>query len=1037
MKIVFTTARLQSGKTPQVLLGLLVAAFGSLSFSLSAFAQSVDFEKHVQPILRQHCYRCHGETNDKGGLRLSRREAAFGTADSGEPIISVGKPEESLLIHRIADADYGDVMPLDGEALSNQQIEILKRWIAEGAHWPDSAAVSRHWAYEPIARPKLPEVKDESWIRTPVDRFILSRLAEEGLEPAPDQNRASWLRRVSLALIGLPPSPEEVDQFASDNSPDAERKIVDRLLASPRFGEKWAVGWLDLARYADSNGFQADQLRDSWAYRDWVISAYNQNKPFDEFVIEQLAGDLLPDATVDQRIATGFHRTVTCNVEAGVHPEENRVNQVFDRVNTTGTVFMGTSMECAQCHDHKYDPFSQTDYYQLFAYFNNTPLEVKQTAGVTYDFYGPSMELPMEPEEADRRSELQAELAELKQQRDQRGKAADADYETWLTDLRNDAEAADWQPVTVVDFSTTGGETWRELEDRSILITGKVPHTTTYTATVKSDLPRVTALRIEALTHPEIAGNGPGRGDPVRSNFILSEFIVTKTGGDRDQKVELTGAAADYSQTRWEVPKAIDGDRSTGWAIGQEFQKAHWARFQLLKPISLRENEQLRIDMVQNYGRGRTIGCLRLSAYSGDPLLLDVPEELQQLAMKEKRSKAEEQKLRDHFNTADPQLARIDRQVKSVEKELSELAPPTTLVMVEMDEPRKTCVLNRGDYLSPGEEVSPAIPALFQPEAGTYPANRLGFAQWLVSDENPLLARVTVNRWWAELFGQGLVVTTEDFGSQGEPPTHPELLDWLASELRENEWSMKHVLREIVLSSTFRQSSRFTPELLERDPKNLLYARGPRFRLKAEVVRDNALAISGLLSDKMAGPPVMPYQPDGIWRSIGRNQPKWVTAKDEDRFRRGVYIVWKRDAPYTSLVSFDAPDRTACVPQRPRTNTPLQALTLLNDPAYAEMALGLTLRMLKESADDSDHSRINRGFEIAVARDARPKEVEVLYGLLQSERQRVKENPKLVEQRTGIKLPGFPEMDVDQEEAAAWFAVANVLLNLDETVTQE
>ncbi|MCG6154293.1 DUF1553 domain-containing protein [Rubinisphaera margarita] len=997
----------------------------------------VDFEKHVQPILRQHCFRCHGESHDKGGLRLSRREAALGSADSGESIITPGKPDESLLIHRIADPDYGDVMPLDGEPLSTEQIAVLRQWITEGSNWPDSAAVSRHWAYEPIARPELPEVQEQPWIRTPVDHFILSRLDEEKLKPAPDQDRAGWLRRVSLALIGLPPTPEDVAEFVSDDSVDAERKVVDRLLASPRFGEKWAVGWLDLARYADSNGFQADQLRDSWAYRDWVIEAFNQNKPFDEFVIEQLAGDLLPDATADQRIATGFHRTVTCNVEAGVHPEENRINQVFDRVNTTGTVFMGTSMECAQCHDHKYDPFTQTDYYQLFAYFNNTPLEVKQTAGVTFDFYGPSMELPMEPEEADRRSELKAELAKLQEQRDQRLQEAETEYEQWLADLRDDAGEADWQPLTVVEFNTTGGETWEALDDQSILVTGKVPDKTTYTAIVQSELKKLTALRIEALTHPEIPGHGPGRGDPVRSNFILSEFVVTKIGSDRDQKIELTAAAADYSQPRWEVPKAIDGDPSTGWAIGQEFQKPHWARFQLLKPTTFANDDRLRIEMVQNYGRGRTIGRFRLSAFAGDPLLLDVPEELQQLAAKEKRSRAEENKLRDHFNEADPQLTRLDRKMKAVEKQLNALAPPTTLVMVEMEEPRKTCVLNRGDYLSPGQEVSPAVPALFQGSAGEYPENRLGFAQWLVSDENPLLARVTVNRWWAELFGHGLVATTEDFGTQGEPPTHPELLDWLASELRENEWSMKHVLRQIVLSSTFRQSSRFTPELLEGDPKNELYARGPRFRLTAEIVRDNALAISGLLSEEMSGPPVMPYQPDGIWRSIGRNQPKWVTAKDEDRFRRGVYIVWKRDAPYTSLVSFDAPDRTACVPQRPRTNTPLQALTLLNDPAYAEMALGLTLRMLEESVDETDHSRIDRGFQIAVARDARPKEVEVLYGLLQSERQRVQDDPKLVEQRTGLKLPGFPERNVDQKEAAAWFAVANVLLNLDETVTQE
>jgi len=727
-------------------------------------SRPIDFVRTVQPILRMNCHRCHGSKNRKAGLQLNRRESAYGVGDSAEPILVKGRAAASLLIKRLVDNTCGDLMPLDGEPLSRADVDLLRRWIDEGAVWPDEVAEPKHWAYQPIVRPRVPDGDLARSALAPIDQFIRQRLSGTTLAPNREADRARLIRRVSLSLIGLPPTPGQVDAFLSDRSANAYEKIVDRLLASPRYGERWAVPWLDLTRYADSNGFQADQLRDNWAYRDWVIRALNADMPFDQFVIDQLAGDLRPQASLNQRIATGFHRMTTCNVEAGVDPEANRINQVIDRVNTTATVFLGTTLECAQCHDHKYDPFTQTDYYRFFAYFNNTPLEVKHTKGVTWDFYGPSIELPM--------------------------------------------------------------------------------------------------------------------------------------------------------------------DQS------------------------------------------------------------------------------------------------------------SQLEPSTTLVMEEMPQPRETFVLARGEYDRPTEKVLPGTPAALARWPGlAQGGDRLDLARWLTSPENPLLARVTVNRWWGELLGVHIVGTAEDFGTQADDPSHPQLLDWLAAELIESGWSMKHIHKLVVMSDTFKQSAKITSESLAADPENRLLARGPRFRLSAELLRDNGLAISGLLSTTMYGPPIMPHQPSDIWRSVGRNQPKWKAAEDENRFRRGVYVICKRAAPYPSFITFDAPDRSSCTVNRSRTNTPLQALTLLNDPAYAEMALALADRVLTESPTADDDVRMNYAIRLALARNGTPYEIARLQKLLDSQRQTLKSAPELVAARTEASCAAFEAKTIDKTELAAWFAVANALLNLDETVT--
>jgi hypothetical protein len=835
-------------------------------------ASRVDFAKDIYPILEARCNSCHGPDEQEGQLRLDAKAVVFSGGVSGK-LLTIGKGKESLLYQRIAGIGDEDRMPLDDEPLPAEQTELLRRWIDEGAEWPDGIganvkSLDKHWAYVKPVRAPLPAVAGSSWVRNPIDAFVLARLEKEGLAPSPPVDRARLIRRVYLDLIGLPPSVEQVDAFVSDPRPDAYERVVDELLASKHYGQRWARQWLDLARYADTNGYQADQYRDVWPYRDWVIRAMNDGMPFDQFTIEQIAGDLLPGATVDQKVATGFHRLTTCNVEAGVDPEENRVNQLIDRVNTTGTVWLGSTIECAQCHNHKYDPFTQQDYYRLFAYFNNTPLEVEGN-GIQFEFVGPKMPLPLAADKEVRLEQLQSQLDELRQQ-------------------------------------------------------------------------------LDAAT-----------------------------------------AAAKTNQAEWE----------------------------------------------------QTAGTTTLP--DAIAKILAVPAD--------KRNDKQQKQLSDYYLDSQPSVKKLRDEIAAAQKQIDAIQPLTTLVMVEMNEPRMNNIFKRGNFLDKGQPVQPGTPKVLHRLPADAPTNRLTLAQWLVSPDNPLTARVAVNRWWAEIFGQGIVATIEDFGTQGEPPTHRELLDWLAVEFMEGsslvgssvaespsrsdgqQWSMKHVHKLMVMSSTYQQSSRVTPQLHRRDPYNKLYARGPRFRLPAETVRDNALAISGLLSDKMDGPPVFPPQPDGIWRHVGRNEPKYATSQGPDRFRRGIYVFWRRSAPYASFVNFDAPDRASCVAARSRTNTPLQALTLLNDPAYIEMAVALATRIAADHKQMTDEEKVAYGFRLCVAREPNEAELNHLMEVYRRELARFESNASAAEAIVG-KQSKAP--DDSPGELAAWFYVANILLNLDETITK-
>lgn len=1012
-----------------VLFGLmLVAAPNGL---LSA---PIDFADDVQPILRRHCYRCHGTKNQEAGFQLNTRAGAFGVGDSNMPIVVAGIPENSLLILRVTDEDHGDIMPLDGDPLSGKEIDVLRTWVKEGADWPDEHADGAHWAYQPIRRPELPGNTEGL---SPIDRFVRHRLARRGMGPSEEADPGRLLRRVSLALTGIPPTSGQVDEFLQDPSEEAYERAVDRLLASPRYGERWAIPWLDLARYADSNGFQADQIRDNWAYRDWVIRAFNADMPFSQFVTEQIAGDLLPNATVDQKIATGFHRMTTCNVEAGVHPEANRTNQIVDRVNTTATVFLGTTMECAQCHDHKYDPFTQKDYYQLFAYFNNTPLEVKNTSGVTWDFFGPKMDLPVSDSIAQQRDQLQDQLDELQRERGKIAAGGEERFAGWLETLRDSGDPPRWSDAAPSSFETTGGEDFEIKPDGSVLLTGSVPDVVEHVFNLEPEKSSITALRIDALTDDAIDGKGPGRGDAVRSNFILSEVTVQLVTDKETTELKLAHAAADFSQKGWPVENAIDGNRKTGWAISPQFGKPHWASFHFVDPVQLRPGDRIRVTLGQFYGRGRVMGKPKVSLFSGDPSSLSLDPKWLALASKEKLSRADRKKMRAAFDKLDPQLKRIDQRVTAIEKKRDGMEAETTLVMVEMDQPRDTFVMIRGDYENLGDQVEPGFPSVLPKTESVPPTgNRLELARLLTAPENPLLARVTVNRWWAELFGAGLVKTPEDFGTQAEDPSHPSLLDWLAAELSESGWSMKAIHKQIVMSKTFRQTARSTRALINADPENRLLTRGPRFRIPAELVRDNALAISGVLSPKMFGPPIMPHQPNDIWRSVGRNQPKWVVAQNEDRFRRGVYVICKRAAPYPSFITFDAPNRGSCTVSRGRSNTPMQALTLLNDPTYVEIALAFADRILSEVPDGTDQQRIEHGFRLAIARPPTTYELSVLTHLLEDERAAISADPSLATKRTKLAYKGLELQTKSKSELGAWFAIANVILNLDETMTQ-
>ncbi|MFO0969119.1 MAG: PSD1 and planctomycete cytochrome C domain-containing protein [Gemmataceae bacterium] len=989
---------------------IAISFLGLLLIPRLAGAQGPDFTREVRPILSRFCFKCHGpdEKNRKADLRLDVRAGAI------EAAIVPGQPEKSELVQRIFAHEKAKVMPPPSTkmTLSPAQKDILKRWIAAGAEYQP------HWAYVAPKAGPLPAIKDESWGKGPIDAFILARLEAEGLKPAAPADRYTLIRRLSLDLIGLPPTPEEVDAFVSDKAPDAYEKLVDRLLASPRYGERWARRWLDLARYADTNGYEKDRPRIIWPYRDWVIKALNDDMPFDRFTIEQIAGDLLPGATPAQIVATGFHRNTMVNEEGGIDPLEFRYYAVVDRVNTTATAWLGLTFGCAQCHTHKYDPITQREYYRMMAFLNNAD--------------EPDYEIP-DPAIAKRRGDIEARIAKLEEALP--GKfsggtdGVEAALKKWIE--RESATAVEWQVVRPVSWKTSMPHLG-VLEDGSILASGDQNKSDTYELRLP-DFKGATALRLEALPDASLPDQGPGRTyyEGRKGDFFLSELSLAVAG----KPVKFVAASQDYSSAAFGAGKVgaqfcYDGLAETGWSTTDQPGRAHEAVFHFEKPVDVKGESVVKMLFERHYACG--LGRFRLS-FTIDPrkgtanshgaaitAILAKPGD--------KRTAAEKGTLRRRFLETTPELAAARKEIESLRASLP--AYQMTMVMRERpdDNKRPTHIHHRGEFLQPKEKVEPGVLSLLHPFPKDAPRNRLGLARWLVSPDNPLTPRVVVNREWQAFFGRGIVKTLEDFGYQGEAPTHPELLDWLAVQFVKDGWSLKALHKRIVMSAAYQQSSAVSADLLKRDPDNRLLARGPRVRLEAEMIRDSLLTASGQLSKKIGGPSVFPPQPaslttEGVYGAI-----KWTPSSGEDRYRRGLYAFLKRSIPYGMFATFDGVSGETCVARREVSNTPLQALTMLNDLVVIEtaQALGEKTAALKGTERD----RVVHLFRRCLVRPPSDKEAETLLAFLERQRGRLRKGEL---KAATIAGPGTS----DALERAAWTLTARAVLNLDEMITKE
>ncbi len=1016
-------------------------------------AQAIDFARDIQPILQKHCYECHGAEKARGELRLDLRAAAMKGGETGAAIVP-GHSDKSLLVRRILGLDDEERMPKDGDPLADAEIALLRTWIDQGATWPATATETaaaeseradqpKHWAYRTPVRPPVPDVPSADWARTPIDRFVLARLQKEGLAPSPEAPLATLVRRVSLDLTGLPPTPAEVDEVAAEVARDgrdqAYLRYVDRLLASPHYGERWARPWLDLARYADSHGFEKDLPRVMWKYRDWVIDALNRDMPFDRFTIEQIAGDMLPNATADQRIASGFHRNAMTNEEGGIDPEEAHHEVLVDRVNTTATVWLGTTLACAQCHNHKYDPLSQKDYYRMMAFFTNTDYEVRKLGDGT-KFSETMIDVPTEEQEAKRKT-IQAEIDRLNEKLKADTPALARAQAVWERSMRLEPTTR-WTVLSPARVSATGNVVLTPDPDGSVIASGPNPGYAIYTVEATAPLPRITAIRIEALPDPSLPKGGPGRD--VYGNFQLNGVEIESAATSKAIAFKSIRSDDGGASLATFFPKTLSRDvyAPRGWRIDASREEKRLPRqivFTLERaltgPVRLRINLNHQHTVV-----GQAVGRFRLSATGSlnPQRIVDVPARLRPILSVPAAERTEQQRkdLSAVYRTVAPSLKPARDRLSALQKELTALSIPTALVMrerVSHDRP-SAFVRRRGSFLDKGERVYADVPDVLHPLPADRMPNRLGLAHWLVDERNPLTARVAVNRAWEQFFGRGLVETTEDFGTQGSPPSHPELLDWLATELVRLEWRMKPLHKLIVSSAAYRQSSAVSPTLVERDPYNRLLARGPRFRMEAEMIRDVALAASGLLCRTIGGPSVFPPQPEGIW-DIPYSSERWVTSQGKDRYRRGLYTFIRRSATYPMLMTFDASSREFCTVRRVRTNTPLQALTTLNDEAFFEAAKALAARALRETHADAatpaDHATY--AFRLVVSRKPAAAELERIVASYSELLEGFRKDPAAAARA----IKGYAVDGVDTAEQAAWTVVANALLNLDEALTKE
>ncbi|MGE5191372.1 MAG: DUF1553 domain-containing protein [Deltaproteobacteria bacterium] len=1062
-------------------------------------ARRLDFTREIRPILANHCWSCHGpdEQHRKAGLRLDLAEGSRARLESGFAAIVPGKSRESELVTRIETADDSEIMPppVAKKPLTLEQKKLLRLWIDQGAEY------AQHWAFSPPKRHALPWVKHAGWARNSIDLFVLKRLEDAGLSPAREADKATLLRRVTLDLTGLPPTLGELDDFLADNSANAYERVVDRLLASPRYGEKMAMQWLDAARYADTNGYNNDEERTMWPWRDWVIRAFNSNMPFDRFLVEQLAGDLLPNPMLEQKIATGFNRNHVLTTEGGIIDEEYRVEYVADRVHTTATVVMGLSMQCARCHDHKYDPITQREYYQFFAFFNNVADKtVKYNQGAVAE---PYLKAPT-AEQQQVMARLTGQKALLEKQLADRKANVDEPLAKWESRLSSEQKqqlARAGQTLRVAFDETEGdqvavqdGQGAGNADDAAMASPRPHPAPLPEGEEICGDAPMAVRGKI----------TGPATWKPGKLGNALAfegeTFVDLSQRGIFDRTDEASFGAWVFPTSNEAIAilsKVDDAQAFRGYDFLLEGGKPavhlihHWPDNGLKviaqQPITLNawhhllvtwdgsgkaagltiyvdgRLQQLEITNDKLAGTIKTDEPLRIGRRStSNPfrgLIDDVrffnsrlsADDAQRLAdggdvaglgeilalPPEKRSAEQREQLRRFYlETVDAEFRRAKIELAEAARRYQEVdsAAPKTMVMAELAQPRAAHILIRGQYDQPGEAVEVGVPAVFSSLPADAPLNRLGLARWLVQPSHPLTARVAVNRWWGMYFGMGLVETAEDFGVQGSLPSHPELLDRLATEFI-GAWNIKALQRLIVTSATYRQSSQASPALIERDPKNRLLARGPRFRIPAESVRDNALAISGLLRDRIGGPSVKPYQPAGLWEEVSvERRYKYVPDKNDGLYRRSMYTFWKRTCPPPGMMAFDAPDRETCLIRRATTNTPVQALVLLNDPTYIESARKLAERLLKE-AGPAPIERLTHAFRLAISRPPNGGEQRILLRLYYDSLARFHGDGAAAEKL--LSVGDSPrDLQLDAAELAAWTTLASIVLNLDETITK-
>ncbi len=1029
-------------------------------------AAEVSFNRDIRPILSDNCFACHGHDKKQreADLRLDVREDAV-RERKGRHVIDPGRPESSALIARITTTDSENLMPPpeSNKSLTPEEISLLREWIQQGAAWQD------HWSFVPPTRPSVPTAHAARAVN-PIDAFILDRLRQEGLQPSEEAQREILIRRVTFDLTGLPPTPEQVDAFVKDDSANAYEKVVDRLLASERYGERMALQWMDAARYGDTSVFHADGPRDMWPWRDWVINAYNHNKPFDEFTREQIAGDLLPDATLDQKIASAFNRNNGTTDEGGVIPEEYRVEYAIDRVQTTSAVWLALTMECGQCHEHKYDPISQKDYYGFFAFFNQSADAGMQTRGgnapplVSFFTEGQKAQL----------ADLGRQLASLDREIAARRPVALKNFAAWDSKMTKAGADAVPPPANLVHHfsldSIENGEitdtvngatgrvakgklaaTERERGKPALKLDGKTVVPIDGVKDIDKDTPFTFSAWVR-LTKGQTGGPVFARMDVgnsfrgydlwLQGNSVGTHFISSWSGDAikvvsqekvPQEKWSHVAVTYDGKMKAAGVKIYIDGKLAKNKVEADSLKNSTIT--QVPFQIAARSNgggTKLDVDDIKIFHRA--LGAEEIKTLDVDPVK-------QILAVAaDKRSPDQVKLLQNHFLlTEDTSYASLAKRRKSLvaRRQKIESSQMTTMIMGESSPMRPTYVLNRGMYDAPKkEEVIPAgiPPALGRLPEGA-PANRLGLAQWLTSPDNPLTPRVAVNRYWQMFFGAGIVNTMEDFGSQGEWPSHPALLDWLAVDFVESGWDVKRMIKQIVMSATYRQSSRVTPELKERDPDNRLLARGPRFRLQGEFIRDNALALSGLLVNTVGGPGVKPYQPPGLWNEVSLSgNVRFVADKGRRLFRRSMYTYWKRSAPAPSMIIFDAPSREKCVVKRQRTNTPLQALVTLNDPQFIEASRHLAARILREGGD-TDADKLEFAWKLVTARAPSMSKIQTLKDLLDDQLKLFKSEPVKAKQHLEV---GDTERDasLDQTQHAAWTVIANLLLNMDEALTR-